>query len=259
MTTGWNSSPASANLSTRSYFVSESWSWWLLMGLENVWTNLAWKTFGKAWQLLVWKLFCRNRRQRLSSRRQSSKSWSPSQWGFHNVYDEEEDDEEDDEDDDAEDDEDDDEVDGAEDGEEVDEEGEDADVTFSRGWEDDETGDEDADSHFSRGWEGAFSRSPQELVNATRAASMAAVSILVMFLFCFVLFCFVYLFVCLFCLFVCLFFCLCCLSCLAWVYPQTSLSTSAPEISVLPALDVAMLGLTANIGKFFKSNWESSS
>jgi len=57
-----------------------------------------------------------------------------------------------------------------------------------------------------RGWEGAFSQSPQELVEATRAASMAAVSIL------------------------------------------TSISTSAPEFAVLPALDVAMLGLTANIG-----------
>jgi len=57
-----------------------------------------------------------------------------------------------------------------------------------------------------RGWEGAFSQSPQELVNATKVASTAAVSIL------------------------------------------TNISTSAPEIAVLPALDVAMLGLTANIG-----------
>ena len=30
---------------------------------------------------------------------------------------------------------------------------------------------------------------------------------------------------------------------------QTSTSTSAPELAILPALDVAMLGLTANIGK----------
>jgi len=29
----------------------------------------------------------------------------------------------------------------------------------------------------------------------------------------------------------------------------TSTSTSAPELAILPALDVAMLGLTANIGK----------
>ena len=34
------------------------------------------------------------------------------------------------------------------------------------------------------------------------------------------------------------------------LHPQTSISTSAPEFAVLPALDVAMLGLTANIGKF---------
>ena len=30
---------------------------------------------------------------------------------------------------------------------------------------------------------------------------------------------------------------------------QASTSTSAPELAILPALDVAMLGLTANIGK----------
>lgn len=57
-----------------------------------------------------------------------------------------------------------------------------------------------------RDWEEAFSGSPQDLVDATRASSQAASSIL------------------------------------------TSISTSAPELAILPALDVAMLGLTANIG-----------
>lgn len=57
-----------------------------------------------------------------------------------------------------------------------------------------------------RRWEEAFSRSPEELANATRDASKAATSIL------------------------------------------TSVSKSPPEFAVLPALDVAMLGLTANIG-----------
>ena len=45
------------------------------------------------------------------------------------------------------------------------------------------------------------------------------------------------------------------LSCICFLltnrlHSQTSISTSAPEFAVLPALDVAMLGLTANIGKF---------
>ena len=118
-TTGWNSSPVSVNLSTR-YLLScviifdgglEGWNIWLLVG----------------------KLFGRNRRQSLSSRRQSSKSWSPTQWGFHNVHDVHDDEE-----------------------------------------------DDDDNVSLSRDWEEAFSGSPQELVDATRATSQAASSILVM-------------------------------------------------------------------------------